>query len=144
MSDHIIGQEKKIDLIHNLFNIYKNNNDKFKYNDNKIIDIIFNSNKMSIFDEKISEVRSSSNILEKSYQELYSLNKNLNNKVDKLEKKLEIQEEQILYLTERLTLNEEHCVNNTKQIVEKEHHTQESNNEWTKVIKSGNKKISHP
>ena len=80
-------QKKKLELIHNLFNMYKDNND-MKLSEDKIVDIIFNSSKMGKFDNRIVEIKTlydrylnikttSSNILEKSYEKLFTLNKNL-------------------------------------------------------------------
>ena len=87
METELSDQKKKLELIHNLFNMYKDNND-MKLSEDKIVDIIFNSSKMGKFDNRIVEIKTlydrylnikttSSNILEKSYEKLFTLNKNL-------------------------------------------------------------------
>lgn len=87
-------QEKKIDLIHTLFNIIK---DSSQPNYDKITSNLLNSDKIKFFDENLYDIKniyesynklciSSNEIIEKTYNKLEELNNNIINSNETLEK----------------------------------------------------------
>ena len=87
-------QEKKIDLIHTLFNIIK---DSSQPNYDKIMSNLLNSDKIKFFDENLYDIKNiyesynklcinSNEIIEKTYNKLEEVNNNIINSNKTLEK----------------------------------------------------------